>query len=439
MRTKLLTVCAGGWLLAGAVAGGTITCRLELDREALPADRPERVVLRLTVEAPRPEANQRPPVNLSVVLDRSGSMSGTRMEQAREAALIALGKLSPRDRFSLVAFDSTVETIIPSQHVKDRRSMETRIRGIRAGGMTALFGGVSQGAAEVRKHLDDEYIHRVILLSDGKANVGPSSPEDLGRLAGAFRKEGISVSTVGLGLGYNEDLMLQMAQASDGNSYFVEGAEELPRIFAAELGDVFDVMARDLRIIITLPDGIRPIRIIGRDGRVQANRIELEMAQVYGGQPRYVLFEVEVPATPEGRRLPVARAEVNMIQATDGKSLQLNAEASARFTRDAREVEESLNAAVARDTAVNIRAEYQKRAVEEMDADRPQEAGSNLRRAAARLRAVGGRLQDEALLEEAESLEVQADDISSRGTLAPAARKNIMTESYQTIQQQRNR
>ena len=101
----------------------------------------------------------------------------------------------------------------------------------------------------------------MILLFDGLANVGPSSPADLGRLGKAFLKEGISVTTVGVGNDFNEDLMTQLSQTSDGNHYFVETSSDLPRIFAQELGDVLSVVARKVVVEIECPEGIRPIRI----------------------------------------------------------------------------------------------------------------------------------------------------------------------------------
>src|SRR5205085_8842601 len=131
------------------------------------------------------------------------------------------------------------------RRVGDGRRLEEAICSIEAGGNTALHGGVSRGAAEIRRHLDDgHYVNRIILLSDGLANVGPSTPEELGRLGTSLMKEGISVTTIGLGLGFNEDLMTRLAQRSDGNTYFVESSADLPRIFAAELGDVLNVVAR---------------------------------------------------------------------------------------------------------------------------------------------------------------------------------------------------
>src|SRR5690606_15512664 len=134
--------------------------------------------------------------------------------------------------------------------------IEAKIRAITPRGMTALYGGVNQGAAEIRKHLDGTFVHRVLLLSDGIANVGPSAPADLERLGQALARENIAVTTIGVGLDYNEDLMTRLARASDGNTYFVEASQDLPRILAAELGDVLNVFARQVVIRIQFSDGV---------------------------------------------------------------------------------------------------------------------------------------------------------------------------------------
>src|SRR5690606_9640008 len=109
-----------------------------------------------------------------------------------------------------------VEVLVPATKVSDRATIDRGIQRLRAGGMTALFAGVVKGATEVRKFLSRDRVNRVILLSDGAANVGPASAGELGRLGTTLRKEGIAVTTVGLGLGYNEDLMVQLAQGSGG-------------------------------------------------------------------------------------------------------------------------------------------------------------------------------------------------------------------------------
>ena len=177
-----------------------VKCTIETDRAILPAGGTQNVVIKITLEAPPPPSNiKRPPVNLSIVLDRSGSMSGSKIEKAKDAAIEALKRLGSQDIFSLVVYDHVVETIIPAQLAVNTESMIRKIKSISTGGSTALFGGVSQGAAEIRKYLEGQYVHRIILLSDGLANVGPSTPADLGRLGAALIKENISVTTIGVG------------------------------------------------------------------------------------------------------------------------------------------------------------------------------------------------------------------------------------------------
>lgn len=285
-----LCVGVAGFLVLPGVspaASGKVKTRVEIDRGTLPADRVQTAVVKITLDAPAPvQRARRPAVNLCIVLDRSGSMAGPKLEKAKEAAIEALRRLDREDLFSVVVYDHTVQTVVQAQKARQVESIEALIRSIRSGGNTALFGGVSQGAAQVRKNLGSDYVHRIILLSDGIANTGPSSPEDLGRLGAALRKENISVTTVGVGTDYNEDLMTRLSESSDGNTYFVESSQDLPRIFAAELGDVLNVVARQVQVIIECPGDVRPLRIIGRDGRIKGRNVELGLNQLYGNQAK---------------------------------------------------------------------------------------------------------------------------------------------------------
>jgi Ca-activated chloride channel family protein len=338
-------------------ANDAVRLRLDLDRPVLPAGSNEKAVLKICLDGvrlPRPEA--RPPVNLSLVIDRSGSMSGDKIEKAREAALEALSRLSPDDILSVVAYDSSVETLVPAQRVGDGRRISAAIRSIHANGGTALFGGVSQGASEIRKHLEDRrYVHRVILLSDGQANVGPSSPDDLGRLGAALMKEGVSVTTVGLGLGFNEDLMTRLAQRSDGNTYFVESSEDLPRIFAGELGDVLNVVARRVVVELEFPRGVRPIGFVGREGAINGQKAEVTLNQIYGGQEKFALIEVEVPANEPGAKLELVNARLSYDDALTSKPATSRAQSSVTFSKEQAVVVSSANLHVQNDYAVNRR------------------------------------------------------------------------------------
>ena len=416
--------------------GSKVVCRVEADRGVLAAGGPQKVVIKVALDPPAaPEMTERPAVNLAIVLDRSGSMSGKKLEKAKEAAIEALRRLGPRDIFSLVVYDHNVKTVVPAQSARNSEWIEARIRKIRSGGNTALFGGVSQGAAEVRKNLQEKYVHRIILLSDGLANVGPSTPDDLGRLGAALIKEDISVTTVGVGTDYNEDLMTRLSQNSDGNTYFVESSRDLPRIFAAELRDVLSVVAKKVSIIIECPDGVKPMTIIGREGRIRGRTVELSMNQLYGGQEKYVLVEVEIPGGRAGEEMEIASARVSYRDPFTRQTEISSGRASVRFSEDRSEVHRSVNLGVQRDYHLNLNAMAQEKAISLSDKGKKKAAVMELKESVRQLKDIGQKYGDAQLLGKAEEMEVQAEQIDKEG-MTPKSRKILRTRSYQLKNQQ---
>ncbi len=415
---------------------GRVICRIETDRTVLPAGDSQTTVLKITLDAPAAPVNvKRPAVNLSLVLDQSGSMNGTKIEKAKAAAIEALTRLGLQDIFSVVVYDTNVHTIVPAQNAGNIQGIINTVRQIRAGGSTALFGGVSQGAAEIRKNLENDFVHRIMLLSDGLANVGPRMPDDLGRLGAALIKENISVTTIGVGTDYNEDLMAQLAQKSDGNIYFVESGIDLPRIFAAELGDVLNVVAKKVKITITLPDNIKPVNIIGREGRIRGNKIELYMNQLYGNQEKYALIEVNLPESKPGAKIKIARADVDYENPFTQKQERSSAVSYASFSSNPKKVAKSTNIDVIREYQLNLNAISQEKAIELSDKGKKQEAVKELKQSAARLKQIGTMYQDKELLQKADEQEIQSDRIESEG-MSKKSRKILRTKSYQMKNQQ---
>jgi len=435
----LVGFCATLSVFAQADAGVSeswVKCRVEIDRAILPAGGTQRAVVKITLDAPPPpEKSIRPAVNLAIVLDRSGSMAGQKLERAKDAAIEALRYLGPMDMFSVVVYDHNVSTVVSAQHATNIEWIEGRIRQIRSGGNTALFGGVSQGAAEVRKNLGGNYVHRIILLSDGLANVGPSSPEDLGRLGVALIKESISVTTVGVGTDYNEDLMTRLSQNSDGNTYFVESSRDLPRIFTAELGDVLSVVAKKVHVIIECPGGVKPLNIIGREGRIKGRIVELSLNQLYGSQEKYALIEVEIPGGKNGEKKDIAYVNVSYENPFTQKKETSSGRAYASFSKDRIKVNKSVNVAVQREYNFNLNALSQEKAISLSDKGKNKEAVSELKKSAQKLREVGQEHNDEELLKRAEEMEVQADQVEKEG-MTKKYRKILRTDSYQMKNQQ---
>lgn len=433
------------WTICISLSGNTVLAektknrvdlRVELDKGVLPSDTSQNAVVKITLDAPQPPTElERPPVNLAIVLDRSGSMNGEKLEKAKQAAIEVVRRLGHQDIFSLIIYDHNVETIVPAQSARNVEWIESRIRRIQSGGNTALFGGVSQGASEVRKNLKNDYVHRVILLSDGLANVGPSTPHDLGRLGTALMKEEISVTTMGVGTDYNEDLMARLAQNSDGNTYFVESSRDLPRIFATELGDVLNVVAKKVHVNIECPNGVTPLRIIGREGRIKGNTIEFSLNQLYGGQEKYALVEVMIPAIRSGGDLEVAMAKASYMDPFTLKQEVSKAKVTASFSKDREKVEKSANVGVQKELYLNLKALAEEKAITYSDEGNRVQAGTTLQKSAKQLKEFGEKYNDQEILQQAEELEKDAEMILEEG-IDKVFRKEIRTRSFQIQNQQ---
>jgi len=248
------------------------------------------------------------------------------------------------------------------------------IEGIEAGGRTALFAGVSMGAREVRKFIDRNRVNLVILLSDGLANVGPSSPGDLGELGSSLAREGIAVTTIGLGLDYNEDLMTRLAYKSDGNHFFVENATRLASAYATEFGDLLSVVAQNVHITISCRPGIRPVRVLGREADIAGQTVHASMSQLYGDQTRFLVLEVEVPAGQTGQTAKLADVSVAYHDVRTARPVRDSADLLVSFTGSERIVEEKTDRAVMASVVGLIGADQAERAMALRDAGKIEEA-----------------------------------------------------------------
>jgi len=268
--------------------------------------------LRVALNGCEPKrSDNRNPVNVSFVIDRSGSMAGPRIVQAREAVILALKRLDQNDIASVVIFDNQVDVLAPAQPVSNQNHFIGLVRGITVRGSTAIYDGVMQGAREVRKFKDARRLNRVVLLSDGLANVGPKQPEEFARLGRDLLAEGISVSTIGLGLDYNEDLMLALARAADGNHAFASVPNDLIQIFNREFDDVLAACAQTVSIDVELAPGARVVRALSRDGKVEGKRAQFTLNQVYAATEHYVLLEIEIDGNAPAATTDFGRVNVS--------------------------------------------------------------------------------------------------------------------------------
>jgi Ca-activated chloride channel family protein len=314
------------------------------------------------------DAGAHAPVNLALVIDRSGSMRGDRLEKAKMAALMVVDKLGPEDVLSVIAFDTSVEVLVPAGKVKDPEMIRRTIMAISDNGQTALFDGVNTGLGQIREHLVKTHVNRLILLSDGQANVGPSSPAELAALGVEAGKLGIPVTTIGLGLGYNEDLMTQLALSSDGNHGFAETPDQLEQIFASELGDVMSVVANDVIIDIELAPGITPVRGLNRPVSISGRKAQLKLNDIYGKQTKNVLLEVAVPKGAAMKSRKLADVSVAYRNLATKKMAKVAKPLTVAFAKSRATVEKSANQRVMVGVTEALANEKQKQAIALRDA-----------------------------------------------------------------------
>ncbi len=341
-----------------------VTLNVDMGTPVMQSDTQQTAFIKVSLTGFEQEKNStRTPANIAIVLDKSGSMGGEKIKQAIDAAVMAINILDANDIVSVITYDTSVQVIVPATKVSDKQSIINSIRNISSGGSTALFAGVSKGAGEIRKFIDKNRVNRVILLSDGQANIGPSTPSELGELGISLGKETISVSTIGLGLGYNEDLMSQLAGYSDGNHAFVENAQDLVKIFRYEFGDVMSVIAQDVNIIINCSPHVKPVRVLGRKAEIIGQKIHTKLNQLYSKQEKYILIEVEVPPSKTGTSFEVAAVDVSYENLYSHKKDTVSDSSKVSFSSSRSEISKSTNIAVMEKAVEQVSTENNRQAI----------------------------------------------------------------------------
>ena len=430
MNKTLFALGLAAGMAVPLFAGETLHLNLVPDREVLLQGRPEEIVVKIDLSAiaDRPK-HRRTPLNLAVVLDKSGSMTGAKLEKTKQAAAQLVDRLAPDDVFSLVIFSDEAQVLVPARKVEDKEALKARIESIEAGGSTALYSGVQTGARQIQEYFSSKRINRVILLSDGLANVGPGSTSDLRHLGRQLANSGISVTTIGVGDDYNEDLMAGLAEASDANYYYVQDTEKLPEIFSQELGELLTVAAREIRIEITCPDGVQPLGLIGRGEKFEHQKASVNLSQFTLGQGRYLFMRCRV-TRPEPE---VARVKVSYTDELDNGSQQsTSGVVKIRYTDDQTVADRSSNAAVNAEKVLVLTAVAKDEAIAQADA-------GNFKQAAATL-AAQNQMLNEACANAPGAVQVQIraetnnlDDFSDQlvnGRYDGGSRKTLQSQSY---------
>jgi Ca-activated chloride channel family protein len=290
------------------MAEENISVQLNFDQELTPREESSERILELALRAPEVDgAFQRSPLNVALVLDRSGSMSGTKLAYVKQAARHVVDLLADTDRVALVAYDHDVRVLFPSILLdnESRPVLWAAIESIRAGGTTNLFGGWLTGCEQVAEAAHNGTINRALLLTDGLANVGTTDPQELATHSRELADRGVSTSTFGVGTDFNHHLLEEMANQGDGRFHFIESPVDIPGIFEREFKDLLTVHANQIEATLDYPPELQ-VSVPGdwRQEQPEPGKLKVYLGSLSAGQNREVYMRLSIPAGLETSQLP---------------------------------------------------------------------------------------------------------------------------------------
>ncbi len=282
-----------------------------IDRGRIAAGSAETHHVLLTFHAPTLESPaHRTPVNVALVLDRSGSMAGQKLELAREAIDTSLRMLRPDDRFALVVFDDAIDVVAAAAPAGEpaRRAAQDALRTIGARGSTDLAGGWLRGADEIIPLLGAGRLSRVIVATDGLANQGITDHGEILRRAADLRRRGILTSTLGIGRDFDEGLLQGMADQGGGHSYYVETPRQIVDQLTSELGESLAVTMRQAVVEVRVPAGASVTLLNPFTTRVHGQGFDVLLDDLTSGQRVELDFVVQLPPAALGAALELGFA-----------------------------------------------------------------------------------------------------------------------------------
>jgi Ca-activated chloride channel family protein len=267
-----------------------------LDHDSPAADGALTVRALLRIEGEAPGNGNRIPLNLSLVLDRSGSMAGEKLRAARDAAKMLVRRLAPEDLVSVVAYDDTIAVVAPPARGRESPDLAHRIDRIPPGGYTNLSGGWLKGHELTAGVRLENGLNRILLLTDGLANQGITDPETLAGLCRAAALAGVTTTTVGFGEDFDERLLRMLADAGGGNTYYIERSDQASGIFGEELAGLLSLSAQNVAVELHTAADARLVKVHHSYPSARtATGLRLELGDLYAREPRVLLVEFLVP------------------------------------------------------------------------------------------------------------------------------------------------
>jgi Ca-activated chloride channel family protein len=407
----------GSWLAFNpAHAQPVPTLSIATDREYYHAGARDKIYLEVhvgtspTALKTQPEASR----NIAFVLDRSGSMAGKPIQSVRGALSTALSSLSEHDLVSIVLFGSEVETLLEAKPRGQIDNLDSLLAKIEPAGGAALYDALNQGAAQLRRHAAPSTINHLILITDGHPTRGPRELSDFSKLAEVFTREGITLSTIGIGQDFNEDLLAALARTGNGTFRYAAQPDKLPDVLQAELAPRRALLARDATLTIEYTSECEDVSSYGwKQAVVEGKTVTYHFPHLFADQDLNVLTSAIVSGRKYSYTLGSVRLRWNDL--ASGTPFELKKPVSALFETDEVAVRKSANAAVIRTSASTLISEGMQRAIEQIDKGDFRRALRALRWARDDAESLNDDLDDPQVKTKIKQLETYLAEVQARG------------------------
>jgi len=300
------------------------------------SDRPTERFFEISIDTAKLESGTvRPPLNIALVLDRSGSMGGDKIVRAKQAAEYILKQLTERDRVAVVVYDDEIDVIAESAFATSEhiRRCRNRLAEIHSRSMTNLFDGWLRGCDQLANLHDNRFVNRVLLLTDGLANVGTTDASEIARHARALFERGISTSTFGIGTDFDEDLLSKMADAGGGRFRYIAHAGLIPEAFREEFGDLASVVARNTTLTVSYPAAVTVDVRGGVPHESKKGTLAVSIGDLYAGERRPFVFRLRTNGGYADTELAIG-SQLKAVS-TDERPIQLESPVAFRFAEAA--------------------------------------------------------------------------------------------------------
>lgn len=386
------------------------------DRDLYLADASNLIYSEIHVSSPAeaPRAKSRSIRNISFVIDRSGSMAGPAIQAIRQAIPSVLKNLDDHDVVSVVLFGSEVKALVEAGRRDQLQDIDALLTKTEPIGGASLYDALNQGAAQLRRYAGPSTSNHLILISDGSPTKGPREFDDFSKLVSLFTNEKISVSTVGLGPDFNEDLLAGIARVGNGRFRYVKDAQNLVEALDAELDPLRRLVARDLIVTVKYDYGCESIEAYGWIPSVIEDRqVSFRIPYFFAGQNRR--FFTSTKMRPKRNQARLAEIKVNWIDAEDDSKQDATFDLEVNFDGNTDAVRRSANIAVVRTSVSTVISEGLEQAIEEIDKGDFRRAMRALRRAKGDAESLNYLIEDEGVSAKIKELSDYLSEVQKRG------------------------